>query len=398
MYKPLVIALVGDYGYINQIETTIKSIIYHNHDCKIYVINPDIPQEWFFLANQRLAIIHCKIIDKKILPKTLAREFAFLDQVSVVAYAKFLLPRLLSDSRVLYLDSDVIVNNSLTQLFYQDLQGHPLAAVEDYDEHNGHFNSGVLLLDLDHLRRIPNFVSQALKLGQDRSLKNADQDVFNHFFKDDYLALPLADNYQIGMDSIAYYHSKIKPYLLPKLDSVTQPVITHFLTNHKPWKDFSSGRLRELWWQYYGLSWEDAVYNRPLPLTQPNLYKRFFTFLMTEETGRLVDLAKACPQYEFNVATWVPVGPKIHKLLQYPNIHVYEHIVGRQIEELVKHCDAYLDVDCPVKEHHVLKQFAQHQTPFLAFANVADHYHHYPNYRVFDDDDLQGFIDALKQI
>ena len=50
MYKPLVIALVGDYGYINQIETTIKSIIYHNHDCKIYVINPDIPPGMVFLG------------------------------------------------------------------------------------------------------------------------------------------------------------------------------------------------------------------------------------------------------------------------------------------------------------------------------------------------------------
>ena len=39
--------LSGDYDYINQIETTVKSIIYHHHRAKIYIINKDIPQEWF---------------------------------------------------------------------------------------------------------------------------------------------------------------------------------------------------------------------------------------------------------------------------------------------------------------------------------------------------------------
>ena len=40
-----VFALSGDYGYINQIETTAKSILYHNSGAEIYVINKDIPQE-----------------------------------------------------------------------------------------------------------------------------------------------------------------------------------------------------------------------------------------------------------------------------------------------------------------------------------------------------------------
>ena len=39
--------LAGDYGYIRYIETTLKSICYHHENCKIYIINRDIPQEWF---------------------------------------------------------------------------------------------------------------------------------------------------------------------------------------------------------------------------------------------------------------------------------------------------------------------------------------------------------------
>lgn len=42
-----VFVLAGDYGYIRQIETTLKSICYHNSDVKAYIFNQDIPQEWF---------------------------------------------------------------------------------------------------------------------------------------------------------------------------------------------------------------------------------------------------------------------------------------------------------------------------------------------------------------
>lgn len=40
------IVLAGDYGYIRQIETTIKSLCCYHEDLLIYVFNQDIPQEW----------------------------------------------------------------------------------------------------------------------------------------------------------------------------------------------------------------------------------------------------------------------------------------------------------------------------------------------------------------
>ncbi|VPY08726.1 putative glycosyltransferase [Streptococcus pneumoniae] len=35
------IVLAGDRNYIRQLETTIKSILYHNRDVKIYILNQD---------------------------------------------------------------------------------------------------------------------------------------------------------------------------------------------------------------------------------------------------------------------------------------------------------------------------------------------------------------------
>lgn len=40
------VVLAGDYGYIRQIETTLKSLVFHNSHFKIYIFNQDIPKEW----------------------------------------------------------------------------------------------------------------------------------------------------------------------------------------------------------------------------------------------------------------------------------------------------------------------------------------------------------------
>ena len=81
---------------------------------------------------------------------------------------KLFLPELLPDSeRVLYLDSDLLALDSLEPLWRTDLDGHYLAAVSNVlpplyrdrasrlgmSDPSGYFNAGVLLLNLDAMRR-----------------------------------------------------------------------------------------------------------------------------------------------------------------------------------------------------------------------------------------------------
>ena len=42
-----VIALGADNGYMDKVETTIKSVCAHNDSIKFYVFNDDLPSEWF---------------------------------------------------------------------------------------------------------------------------------------------------------------------------------------------------------------------------------------------------------------------------------------------------------------------------------------------------------------
>ena len=47
-----VIALGADNGYMDKVETTIKSVCVHNDNIKFYVFNDDLPSEWFRVMNQ----------------------------------------------------------------------------------------------------------------------------------------------------------------------------------------------------------------------------------------------------------------------------------------------------------------------------------------------------------
>ena len=111
------IVLNGDYGYLDEIETTIKSIIFNNKEVKIYVINPDIPHEWFINLNQYLSQIGSQIVDKKIDQAYLNNVNSSFKGIKNIAFARILIPELIKEDKVLYLDCDIVVNANLDELF-----------------------------------------------------------------------------------------------------------------------------------------------------------------------------------------------------------------------------------------------------------------------------------------
>ena len=112
-----IVAMAANYSYIRQVETTIKSLLDHNSRVKIYLMNSDIPSEWFQIINAKLNVIGSKIVDKKVSPYILAEEHVSQAHIDVIASARFFIPELIREDTVVYLDSDVIVTDSLQKLF-----------------------------------------------------------------------------------------------------------------------------------------------------------------------------------------------------------------------------------------------------------------------------------------
>ena len=113
--------------------------------------------------------------------------------------------------KVIYLDADIIVNLDIKSLWDVDVCKYPLAAVRDGGisefgvnpwpcrkkkvQYQRYFNAGVLILNLNFLRRIENFKEKCLQyILQNPQSSYLDQDALNIFFSESYLELDIKYN------------------------------------------------------------------------------------------------------------------------------------------------------------------------------------------------------------
>lgn len=169
--------------------------------------------------------------------------------ITISTYYRLFLAEILPTSidKVIYLDADVIVRNSLLELYKTDLNGLALGVVTNMSEGNiqifnrlrysptlGYFNAGVLLINLHYWRNenlLEQFTDYAIKY-PDRILWH-DQDLLNYVLKNSKKQLPLTYNFQNGFlykeRNLSWeYDEEIR-------DTIRNPIILHF-TGDKPWQ------------------------------------------------------------------------------------------------------------------------------------------------------------------
>lgn len=391
-----VVVLSADYGYINQVTAAAKSLFYHNHNITLYVINTDIPQEWFNNINNRIKNINSRVINLHIDENLINKEHVSQPQINSLTYGRILIPRFIDEDRVLYLDSDTIVNGNLDDLFALNLQEAPIAAVPDVI-YQGDFNAGVLLLNNRLLQAMqPDIVEQMLAFGRQDDLVEGDQTVLNHFFNKHYLHLGYEYNYVIGYDFLNFYYPRNHD-LFENLKNIN-PKIIHFTGPQKPWEMTYSGRMREYWWKYADLEWHEIIEHRPLPPIKDYFEKgECLIFTRDENLANIEALVTALPQITFNIAAWTIMGEKLIKLVRYSNVHLYPSVVGPELEILEKRADCYLDINYGDKENTVIDSFVNQEKPIFSFDSTAsDEYFQNGEIR-FKDDEVKAMVNAIKE-
>ncbi|GAA2905288.1 glycosyl transferase family 8 [Actinoplanes cyaneus] len=168
--------------------------------------------------------------------------------------------------RVLYLDADVLVLEDLTELYGQDLRGSALGAVLNGFAPDrslqitaegarqvqtgavppGHFNSGVLLIDMNRWRDegiTERAVEMHRKYGSDTT--HFDQDILNHIFAGRWT--PMAEKWNKLIE-----HPVHGKFGAGRLDQLTRREgIIHYIGAVKPWHDeFPDNALRRLYREY----------------------------------------------------------------------------------------------------------------------------------------------------
>lgn len=193
--------------------------------------------------------------------------------VSTTAIIKFELANIFSQyDKVLYLDSDIIVQKSILNFWNTELEGYYVAAVKDgmcIDdefqrrvnslgiESNQYFNSGVLLLNLKAIRG-NNISSQLLEYRINGNNYYMDQDAFNVIFKGKVkYASPYYNVFYLWYESEERIRSIAKLYDvdfdLRQGKVFLDATILHFGDYPKPW-NVDRGQLSGLFYSYYMLS------------------------------------------------------------------------------------------------------------------------------------------------
>lgn len=170
---------------------------------------------------------------------------------SYATYYRLFLSELLPNdiNRVLYLDGDIIVMDSLNELWATDMHDKAIAAVPDsynnkiehynrlrYPQQLGYFNAGMLLINLDYWRT-NNVVSAFCQYASARpdSLYCHDQDILNYIFRDSKIVLPLRYN-MLNEYWFDIRHSVVSWEFDSQMQYGQQhPAIIHFTGLPKPW-------------------------------------------------------------------------------------------------------------------------------------------------------------------
>lgn len=393
-----VIAMQCNYAYLDKLFTSLKSLLYHNRGLTVYILNPDIPQEWFKNVNQQLNQIDDTIIDLKVDQSLFAEsKISFGERLNTMTFDKLLLPKLLPEDRVLYLDSDIIVNRPLTALFNLDFS-NPLAAVKDLNSPEKEINAGVVYFNNPVINQQKGIVDQLLTASKQPGLTNADQSVLSDFFYSRTKFLPRTYNYEVGVEGYAVYNHLDR--IIDELAQVNDPTIIHFDSDDKPWNLVSTVRYRELWWYYNGMSIRDIIDHITLGTNKPRWSKLcgpLFCLTNSQDLSRLVELVTTLPGYQFEIAARTSMGPKLLALLKYPNVSLYPGILPRVMTERFNRASAYLDINQGPKDKDVIQQFLKLGKPVLAFNSTASMSGN-DQYLVFGDDQVGEMAAWIREL
>lgn len=191
-------------------------------------------------------------------------------------YFRLLAPQLLPNvDKAIYLDSDLIVDDDVAELYDTDVTGYPLAATRDadtigqidgydatvgpylrdelgMDDPHDYFQAGVLLMNLAELRRTVT-PEEFLALSTERMWRWLDQDVLNKVVNGRYVRVHMRWNYLMDWQHLRRTHivaSAPADVRAEYEEAAADPAIVHFAgPDNRPWLYPDADRA-ELFWRY----------------------------------------------------------------------------------------------------------------------------------------------------
>ena len=262
------VALATDHNGVRQTCVAVKSLIESNRDGSDLTI-------WLLLSKdvdsgdrrqltglvEGCSRVEIKCVDAAGVLETYRPQMeSYVRLWPLAAFTRLFVDVLLPESvkRILYIDIDTLVTDSVHSLFDLDMEGSLFGAVPeaDFKTSNGryerlcfakdvpfYFNSGVLLMNLDEYRKTGGHEDalRILEKIKDRII-TPDQDIMNYMGNGRTLALHPRWNHNDGLLVKQFtisglpghtYRGKIGREIL---EAIVSPGIIHYMGQHKPWR------------------------------------------------------------------------------------------------------------------------------------------------------------------
>ena len=181
-------------------------------------------------------------------------DFIFLKRFGFTTYFRIILPFIVENmcQRVLWIDSDTVVNGSVSPLFEIDLS-KTLYGVNYIEKkckeklglsvNDPYVNCGVLLYNCSFLKKKYNLNDAINFFGENKEkFTYVDQCFLNLFYKDDIGILDSKFN------DVVYRVNKYSRTDMKEKEK--NSIILHFVGNIKPWKVLYDSKMYKIYWKY----------------------------------------------------------------------------------------------------------------------------------------------------
>lgn len=263
---PMNIVIAINRKYIRYSYVLLTSLLRnHSRTIHVYILHHQLTAEdeavFAPLASSYDVSFHFIYVKDSLLP---TKEVLSTSEWGMEAYFRLAIVDLLPKdiTRALYLDSDIIIHDSLDSFYDCDMGDYKIAACaefddkppynsyrdelfqEFFDDNFSYFNSGVVLYNLSELRPkycFDYYMQIAKKLNY--QIKFPDQDLLNYCHHGETL---YADTFRYNLNA-RYAHDQ---YNIDYQKLTESAVVVHYATS-KPWRsNYLHQNNEQLWWDY----------------------------------------------------------------------------------------------------------------------------------------------------
>lgn len=260
------IILATDDNFVQHCCVTMTSILKNNSNVVFYLFTEGLSNCNTELLKEQVnsldGILNICIVDSSIVSKFPMPSF-MSNHISIATYYRLFSADILPANvdKAIYLDCDIVVNDSLQSLWDMEISNYALGAVYQSHQHNqesykrlsippedGYFNAGVLLMNIKYWReksvtdRLLGFVKSSYHL-----IHAHDQDVLNAVLHKETVVLDYIWNYRECFFNNKHYDY---PNKVDYDDLNRAPIIIHYVSKPKPWTYACTHPYKSLYYEY----------------------------------------------------------------------------------------------------------------------------------------------------